>query len=348
MSYDICVRRYDELKEMPFNCIIFDEAHYLKSSKTKRTRVAKALVRDVPHVLFLSGTPFMNRPSELYPLLNMLDPIGFNNPYHFAARYCGAQFIDRVWVMPKDVLTNREELAERLGKYMLRRTKREVASELPDLTRVSIPIRVDNMAGYRRAVADFHKMRREQPKAGALVQLSALRHLVGLAKIDTGVELAESIMQNGEKVVLFAHHKDVVMGLVDGLKDYRVGVISGDTPTKERQRLVNVFLSYSHAGLRQDSPLQCMIITVAGAEGIDLYSANHIIFVEREWTPAREEQAEARLHRTGQKNPVTSHYLVVKDTVDEKFDEVVRAKRDVFGQVIRQDDILEEIMETIG
>jgi SNF2 family DNA or RNA helicase len=341
MSYGIMVSKFEELNQTPFDCIIFDESHYVKSSKAQRTRVAKALVKaGIPHVLFLSGTPFMNRPSELYTALNMLDPRGFNNWYHFAARYCGYQYAGGMWVRPeRESATNVDELAQRLSHVMLRRTKRDVAIELPDLTRVSIPITIENMSDYRRAVSNFRSARRSDPRpANALTQLTELRQVIGLGKVPAAVELAESILQNDEPVVLFAHHKEVVARLADALKAYGVGIISGDTPAPERQALANRFL------MRTPS-LRVMIITVAGAEGIDLYSSSNVIFCEREWTPAREEQAEARLHRLGQKNNVTSYYIVAQETIDEKMNNLVEEKRKVFGQIIHQDEIVTEIVE---
>ena len=93
--------------------------------------------------------------------------------------------------------------------------------------------------------------------------------------------------------------------------------------------------------------MDVMIITVAGAEGIDLFSASDIIFAEREWTPAREEQAESRLHRNGQKNPVNAYYIVAKGTIDEKFDKLIRQKRSVFQQVITSDEIAENLLEDL-
>ena len=103
----------------------------------------------------------------------------------------------------------------------------------------------------------------------------------------------------------------------------------------------------SNLFLMPDSGIRVMIITTAGSEGIDLYSASDIIFVEREWTPSREEQAEARLHRIGQRNPVTAHYLVAKGTVDERLSQVVDKKREVIEQVIRQDEVLTEILKEL-
>lgn len=343
MSYGIMVSKYEELNQTPFDCIIFDESHYVKSSKAQRTRVAKALVKaGIPHVLFLSGTPFMNRPSELYTALNMLDPRGFNNWYHFAARYCGYAYTGGMWVRPeREVATNVNELAQRLSHVMLRRTKRDVALELPDLTRVSIPITIENISEYRQAVSNFRSARRTNPDPrpmNVLTQLTELRQVVGRGKVRAAIELAESILNNDEQVVLFAHHKEVVRELTDALRQYGVGIIAGETPAKDRQNIVNAFLM-------QGSKLRVMIITVAGAEGIDLYSASNIIFVEREWTPAREEQAEARLHRLGQKNACTAYYIVAQNTIDEKLDRAVSEKRAVFGQIIHQDEIVTMILE---
>lgn len=103
----------------------------------------------------------------------------------------------------------------------------------------------------------------------------------------------------------------------------------------------------SNKPLIKNDELDVMIITIAGAEGIDLFSASDIIFVEREWTPAREEQAESRLHRMGQKSPVTAWYIVAKKTVDEKLEKMIREKRKVFGAVIRQDEIINTIISEL-
>lgn len=352
MSYALMVAKYATLARTPFNCVIFDEAHYLKSPKSQRGRMAKALVKaGIPHVLFLSGTPYMNRPTELFPLLHMLDSQTYGNFYHYAARYCGWQYMNGMWMKPdKDVVTNASELAERIQTLMLRRTKKDVALELPELTRSIVPVQIDNMGDYRLALSDLQAWLALQDKTAlnpehVLTRLNALRQIVGRGKVEAAVELVEDILESDEKVVLFAHHKDVVAQLIKALMKYGVGVIVGDTPVKERQRQVELFLS--NETLISQKPMRVMIISVAGAEGIDLYQANQIVFVEREWVPAIEEQAEARLHRIGQKNPVTAHYLVALGTVDEKLNNLVSEKRKLFSSVIRQDEIITRLMETI-
>lgn len=351
MSYGIMVSRFAELSQIPFNCIVFDESHYIKSPKAQRSRVARSLVKSgVPRVLFLSGTPFMNRPSELFTALNMLDPKSYSNFYHYAARYCGWQYMGGVWVRPdRDVVTNASELAERLSDVMLRRTKKDVALELPDLSRSFVPVTIPNMAEYRQAkksLRDWLRSREKEVKdpGHILTRLNVLRQIMGQGKVKAAIELAEDVLESNHQVVLFAHHKEVVQGLIDGLKQYGLGVIDGSTPVKERQRLIDTFANQS---LTSNHQMRVMIITVAGAEGIDLYSASYIIFVEREWTPAREEQAEARLHRIGQKNPVSSYYLVATGTVDEKLNEVIEGKRAMFKSVIRQDEIISRILEAL-
>jgi len=341
MSYGIMVSRFEELSTIPFDTIILDEAHYLKSNKSQRNRVARKLVKGVPNLLLLTGTAFKNRRMEMFPLLNMLDPKTWSNVIEFGKRYCGGVFSQGHWIIPPDKETNTEELQARLAPIMLRRTKKQVAIDLPDLTRVSIPITIDNESEYEHTLRSVKEQAREEgyQPARALTLLNKLRQVVGMGKTQAAIELALDIMATGNKVVIHAHHKAVVSQLVNDLHGQGVAVIDGRTPAHERQILADAFV--------HDPSLMVMIVSSAGKEGIDLFSASHIIFVERQWTPADEEQLEARLHRNGQKNPVTSHYLVARDTVDERLDEIVRTKRSQFANLIESDIIKEIYLEVM-
>jgi SNF2 family DNA or RNA helicase len=346
MSYAMMVSHFDALNEIPFQVVIFDEAHYLKGRKTQRGRAGKALVKNgIPKVLMLSGTPFENRPDELFPLANAVDPAGFANFFQFAKRYMGAEYIDGMWYFPPGLVTNQDELHERLRHIMIRRTKKQVEIDLPELTRSYVPVELTNKAAYKAAIRDITTWLKGKDRSvlnptHVLTRLNVLRQVVGEGKAKAAIELAEDVLQGGKKVVLFAHHKEVIITLAAGLAAYGVKLITGETPQKERQANVHLFQD-------PDSKIRVMICSTAGSEGIDLFAASDVIMVERQWTPAKEEQMEARLHRMGQKNSVTAWYIVAKGTVDEKLNKVVRLKRETIGKVIDQDEIIEAVLEDL-
>ena len=250
MSYNIMASRYEELRKNYYVTLILDECHYVKNSKSIRTRVTKALTRShIKYVLMLSGTPFMNRPSELFPLLNMIDPLSYANFYDFARRYCGAQYVNGYWYFPPGVVTNIEELAERLSGVMIRRTKREVLKDLPELTRTSVPVEINNMKEYKGAVRDVKSWLKGKGKevldpGHVLTRLNVLRQIVGEGKVEATMELAESVLNDGKKLVIFAHHKDVVARLKEELEEngHYVGVIDGSVAPKKRQVAIEEFL----------------------------------------------------------------------------------------------------------
>ena len=337
MSYRTMVMRYEEIKMIPFDTVIFDEAHALKNNKSQQNRVARKLVKGVPYLLFITGTAFKNKRYEMFQLLHMLDPKVWSSAIEFGTRYCGGTFHQGHWIKPPTGETNTEELQARLAPILLRRTKMQVANDLPDLTRVSVPITISNSKDYEKALRIAREQARteEYKPARALTLLNTLRQVVGKGKTKPAIELAEDLLESGEQVVLFAHHKAVIEELKQALWSYKVGVISGDTAPRDRQGLSNAFLN---------GQLQVMLISSAGKEGLDLYASSHLIMVERLWTPADEEQIEARLHRNGQKNAVTVHYLIAKGTVDERLDAIVRDKRREFENLIESDIIREVYM----
>lgn len=342
MSYRTMVLRYDELKTIPFDTMIFDEAHALKSNKSQQNRVARKLTKGVPYLLLLTGTPFKNKRFELFQLLHMIDPQVWNNAIEFGTRYCGGTFQHGHWIVPPNGETNTEELQERLGQVMIRRTKKQVLKDLPDLTRASLPVYLANEAEYEKALQVAREQARNEPyKPGrALTLLNTLRQVVGRGKIQAAADLAIELLDAGEQVVIHAHHKENVTALYSLLLPHlpfsRIGIIDGSTKPRDRKALSDAFL---------EGRKRAMIVSKAGQEGLDLYSASHLIFAERQWTPADEEQIEARLHRNGQKNAVTSHYLIAKGTVDQRFDDIVRGKRAEFGNLV-DTDIIREIYNT--
>ena len=351
MSYDIMRRRVLELMEWGYDLTIFDECHYLKGRKNKTLRVqaAQMLAFKSPYLLGLSGTPFLSRPAELWNMLHFLNANEWVYFYPFGIRYCGGQRDE--W----RGATNREELTERLVPYMIRRLKQQVLDQLPELTRINIPIRIPEMTEYRRLSASVREaIKNMDPNhkgfyVNALDRLNLLRRAVGKNKVPIAVEwIHDFLASGGEKLVVYCHHHETVEELERRL-DYEVTTITGSVDAKTRDERVTRFQS-------QETP-RILITTSAGGEGIDLFGVDgitiaDILFVEREWTPAKEEQMESRLHRMGQKNAVTAWYLVAENTIDEHMAALIERKRKILGDIIGIDepqsivwDILKEVRD---
>jgi len=332
MSYSIMTRRNIELTEQVWDCVIWDECHRLKDGKAQRSRAAKSI--ESKYILALSGTPLVNRPVEFYNILHIINPSQWGTWWTFTQRYCSAH--NTYWGRDVTGASNLEELSARLANTMIRRLKKDVLQELPDITRTKIPILVDaseiNQA-YRNLWETLHKDREDTGGNNVLAQLTTLRQAVGRAKVSTVVELAKDLLDaNSEKkIVIYAVHKEVVRMLEEELRPYGVSTITGDVNNEERSKRQLKF--------QNDYMPRVMVISMAGGEGIDLYRADSILYVERGWSPAEEEQAEGRLHRIGQKCAVEAIYLIASNTIDEDIDNLIESKRYILGQVIIQPEI---------
>lgn len=169
-----------------------------------------------------------------------------------------------------------------------------------------------------------------------LNMLNELRHICGRIKVPFAVDwIKQYLEQTDKQLVVFTHHRDVLKGIVDGMgKNYTVSTISGDVNSNERQLRVEAF----QAG--EIDVLVCN--TMAAKEGITLTAADTVLFLEREWVPTDEEQAEDRVYRIGQESQsVSAVYLSVVNSIDEHFDRVVEAKREVVRAVLDGGDVQE-------
>lgn len=326
-SYTIMAGRFKELRALGFDLVIWDEAHYLKGNRKKTKRVAASLQLKSPFVLFLTGTPFLNRPIELFNLLDMAQP-GKWNLGSYGIRYCGG--FD-YWEGPLQGATNLSELQSRLKSVMIRRLKRDVLTELPKLQRVVVPVEIGT-AEYKEALKNINR-------TNAMTKIMDAWHILGREKAKIAVEWTKEFFEQAEpgtKLVLYAHHLDVMDYLDTELRQYGTFKISGSVAPARRDALVRGFQSGA-------SP-RVAIINKAGGEGIDLFGINdidssNILFVERQWTPAIEMQAEGRLDRIGQTLPVTAYYLSAVGTFDEYMEETIAEKRAILGATIKMEDV---------
>lgn len=329
-SYNVFTNRVHELNDMRFDCMIADESHYLANEKASRTQAAKLMI--VPHFIALSGTPFLNKPIELYPQLNILSPAVFNNFWSFGRKYAdGKKDWGGHWVF--NGASNIPELKSKLAYLMLRRTKAEVLTELPPIQRTYYPVDNTSQTLHSEYLNEIKQLRLTwmTTKGTALSKIAGARQLVGLMKIPHAVEMAEIALKSADKIVLFCHHKEVVSQISKALESYGLIKIVGDTPQQDRFDLVNKFTN--------DPNIHIAIISLAGGEGINLQAASTLIFVERAWNPGKESQIEGRLHRIGQAGSVNVIYLILRGTIDDKIHRIIERKRVIFNDLIGLDDI---------
>jgi len=338
VNYDLLQHRLDDLLEMDFNCVIFDECHNLKNPKANRTKAAQQIARwpTVEGIISMSGTPILNRPEEIFTTLNMLKPESFADYFIFGKKYCAAIHNGYGWdfggasniEVSEDGKT--PPLNHLLKDVMLRRSMDDprLSEQMPDLLETVLEVEVNRLAydeAYNTCMDSLEYYRTTGsgsiPPGMLLNILTELRHAAGRAKIDTAVSWAlDYYTQTGKPLVVFAHHKDVVSSIEKGLNlKGQCGLITGSTADKDRQRIISGF---------QEGQVQFLICsTLAMKEGVNLDAADTTLFVERQWVPAHEKQAAARVRRLTQESSVC-HKVVLsaKDTVDTHFDKVVSEK----------------------
>lgn len=342
---------YLDLRQFQYDLIIFDESHKAKNVTSDRTKASMRLAKGVPHLLFLSASPMPRRRDEMWTMLHMIDPARWGTLTWFRNEYCNDDAGAKTWkvsnmadvrkMQARNAEINRRRLAEDILPYFLRRQKSEHLQELGQPTRVYLPMRLpDNKLGqdYRTALSDLYTYLRINGKyvsgkipAKALRQLGILRRIIGRVKAVAAIDLAENLLEADEtaSIVIYAIHKDVVASIEKALGKYGLGTIDGSTPNKTRDDLQVAF---------QARELRVMVISEAGEEAIDLFAAQNIIFAERGWNPASEDQAIGRLHRIGQAGLVTAHVPLVEHTIDMRLDAILTRKRTEVKEVIGLDE----------
>jgi len=344
INYDLLKDRYVELSSMGFDCIVFDECHNLKNPKSQRTQASKILARwpTTKGLICMSGTPILNRPSELFTVLNMLKPESFPEYFTFGKKYCAAVHNGYGWNFggASNIETSEDgvtvPLNHLLKDFMLRRTMDDprLSNQMPDLLETILEVEIDRMAydeAYNTCMDQLEYYRTTGsgsiPPGLLLNILTELRHAAGRAKIKVANQwMRDYYEQTGKPLVVFAHHKDVVEKLWN--QNLRHGeMIAGSTPDKQRQTIIKAF---------QEGKRPFLICsTLAMKEGVNLDAADTTLFVERQWVPAHEKQAAARVRRLTQESSVC-HKVVLsaKDTVDTHFDKVVSEKEAIVKAAI--------------
>jgi SNF2 family DNA or RNA helicase len=354
-GYDIVVIGYSNIthweKELQgHKSYIFDESHYCKTPTAQRAKSAIKMAKSVPKdgiILCLTGTPVTNRPAEYASQLDILGKLKeFGGLWGFYRRYCGA-YQDNFGQWNISGHSNLDELNERLrGTCYIRRTKDQVLSELPPVvhSRVLVEGTPAGMAEYQKAEKDIIKYITDRAKEIAielgenpyskavvaklraesnehLVKLSVLRRLSAKAKMPAVHEWVEAHIADGKKVVVCAHHRDIVDELAKKYGNLR---IQGGMSVEDVEIQKKKFMTLSV----EEAPVIVLSIQAAKT-GHTLTASQDCLFVELPWTPADVDQTYSRLHRLGQQGSVTSTYLLTSGTIDEEIYKLIQKKRAV-------------------
>lgn len=348
INWDILSRFQAEIHGEEWGLLIADECHYAKNPNSQRTRevVGKYGRHPKPGIpakkkIFMTGTPIINRPAEMFPVLHYLDPKTWPSYWKYVMRYCNAYQSDRGW----DVTgaSNLEELKQKLRTtIMIRRLKKDVLSELPDKVRQIIELPTNGK--YRKAVtAEIKALReyKEQVKelgpsyVGDFAEIALIRHETALAKVPAVVSYLKDIMAMDQKVVCFAWHRDVIAAIKSALPDMSV-VLTGATSLAMRERVIETFQTDPHCKLFIGN------IAAAGI-GITLTAASQVVFAELDWTPGRMSQAEDRCHRIGQKDSVNVQHLVLEGSIDAYMAQTLVMKQEIIDQALDGEDGEDEV-----
>ncbi|THD25197.1 SWI:SNF matrix associated [Fasciola hepatica] len=326
MSYDLMARFSTQIELCRFGMVIMDESHFLKNIKAARTKAALQVVKNAKRVILLSGTPAVSRPAELYPQIQAVSPTIFRGGFHeFGLRYCAAK--ECPWGWDYSGCSNMVELQLLLeSSVMIRRTKADVLHQLPPKRRELVVldpsiIRSTRLKRHAKAMASTG-LSSEQKKSAMLEYF----HETGSVKIAALRQYILDLVEVGRKFLLYAHHTEVLDALSNTLSEKSVDHIRIDGRTNSEQRSV-VCKKFQQ---EENCRVALLSITAAGT-GLNLTSANLVVFGELFWNPGALVQAEDRVYRIGQKDSVVVRYLIAEGTVDDYIWPLIERKLQVLS-----------------
>jgi len=349
-SYPLLRRDIERYRDREFAAAILDEAQHIKNPDSQNAQAACAI--RARHRFILTGTPVENSLRDLWSLMHFLMPGYLGSTQDFRERYAKEMQNDPTGPTAKRLL-------QRIRPFVLRRTKRAVATELPEkLEQVAYCELTDRqkdvygqlVQSTRRTLSEFAGAK-DQGKARiamltALLRLRQaccdLRLLGGLkiepeqasAKIELLRELLEEAVDGGHRVLIFSQFVSMLTLLRDALDADGIAYCYLDGSTKDRAAEVDRF---------QTGEVPAFLISLkAGGTGLNLTAADTVIHFDPWWNPAVEAQATDRAHRIGQDKVVTAYKLIARGTVEEKILALQQKKRALADALIESEQPLME------
>ena len=350
INYELMRIHYNDLFHR-WDAIVFDEAHKLKNRKSKTLFKRAKKITPLSKVLyFLSATPLVNHASDFWTLLHLIDRKQFSSFWKYAQTYCKLYF-NGFGFEVIDIDDEKDPRVRMLRKvlepYLLRRTKAEVFPEMPKLTVQQVWIELGKkQRGYYQqmekqfftelrsgdivsaalAIARITRLRQLAIDPDLMIDEAGTRILRG-AKVKVLLELIEDLQ--GKKFVVFSDYARVLKKL--SLLFDQIGIdhvcVFGSQSARTTTEVV--------ARFAKDRKCQACLATIQkGGQSISLIAASTAFFLSKHWTPALNKQAQGRLDRHGQEEPVTIVELLTKDTVEEHIEKVLKEKKKITDLIV--------------
>jgi SNF2 domain-containing protein/helicase-like protein/SWIM zinc finger len=349
-DYDLILTTYGTLRrdvihfnEVEFDFVILDEAQAIKNAGTETAKAARLLKSR--HRLALSGTPIENHLGELWSLFEFLNPGMLGSSSVFQSSTNGTQKPDE---------ESRAMLSRALRPFILRRTKQQVAKELPEKLEQTIYCEMDE--GQRRQyeeLRDYYRrsllekvslqginkskiqilealLRLRQTACHPALVAGSVDDLTPNAKLDVLLPRLSEVTEEGHKAIVFSQFTSFLSIVRRRLDQQGVTYEYLDGKTRNRRVAVERFQS--------DPDCKLFLISLrAGGQGLNLTAAEYVFLLDPWWNPAVEAQAIDRAHRIGQTNRVFAYRLITRDTVEEKVLELQSTKRELADAIINAD-----------
>lgn len=362
------IKQFDRIG---IKCVVLDECQQIKNVDSTRTQMVRRVCKD-RKVIALSGTPWNNRGSELYPVFNMMAPTKFNSEERFKR-----EWVDYYWqgsYRKEGGIRRIPAFKEYTKDIFIRRERKEVDVQFPteNRTKLNVVMEPQDEAEYDEAVADFVKWYEEQ--AGEIsgmhimAAMAKMRHLVGLVKMPATLEYVDEFVEDSDsKIVIFAHHDDVQQLLYHEFKEkYGTDKYTADGKLIPKQMPVMQFVAGMDSQrvaeiqntFNQSKRAILVASQLAAGEGLNLQTCGDCVMHERQWNPGKEEQCEGRFVRIGATvNQLNSVYMHMQGltAIDATLDSIVERKRRQFHGLMNkgeapqwnEDAIMKELAETI-
>ena len=346
INYDILknfhdIKKKDEsiILKTKFDLVIMDEAHMISNPQANRTKIVNDIISKIERVWLLSGTPMTSRPMNYYNLLNIVDSPVAANWMAYAIRYCnGFQFsVGKRKIWNVQGATNLEELRERTQTHILRRLKEDVL-DLPEKIITPVYLRLLSKE-YEELMGEYYDWYDKNPNESSSLtiqfgKLMKVRKIIAQEKVNTTIELAENIIEQGKKVIIFTNFTDTLQQIYQHFGKTAV-YLDGSCSKPHRQNSVDEFQT-------NDKIMVFVGNLKAAGVGLTLTAAEAVIMNDLSFVPAEHAQAEDRSHRIGQKNSTSVYYPLFENTIEGAIYDILNKKKKIISTVMGDDLLLDD------